>query len=66
MNDLTPAERAAFFVLLKRQPLFKWEREVLTELVLASLEKKGLIIRGGQEWRVTEHGRRRAESARKP
>lgn len=66
MIDLSPAERAAFLVLLKRPPLFKWEREALTERVLASLEKKGLILRGEQEWRVTEQGRRRAESARKP
>ncbi|MEI2453160.1 hypothetical protein ABU614_07135 [Lysobacter firmicutimachus] len=66
MIDLSPDERAAFSVLLKRPPLFKWERDVLTELALASLEKKGLILRDGPGWRVSELGRRRAELARTP
>lgn len=66
MTELPPCERAAFFVLLKRQPLFKWERMALTERALTGLEQKGLIVRDGSEWRITELGRHRAGRSYRP
>jgi hypothetical protein len=54
LRDLSPNERAALRALLNRRPLFKWEREALTEFTQRSLEEKGLIARDGGQWRVTE------------
>ncbi|ALN91500.1 MULTISPECIES: hypothetical protein [Lysobacter] len=56
MHELSALERAAFLILLKRQPLFKWEREALTDTAMRSLEHKGLVARAGQRWQVTEQG----------
>ncbi|HEY5803479.1 MAG TPA: hypothetical protein VIT90_07310 [Lysobacter sp.] len=53
-QSLSPNERAALLALLNRRPLFKWEREALTECTQRSLEAKGLITRDGEQWRVTE------------
>jgi hypothetical protein len=50
---LCPFEHAALCTLLKRRPLFKWEREALTDDAIRSLEKKGLIVRDGEHWQVT-------------
>ncbi|ROU05253.1 hypothetical protein [Lysobacter enzymogenes] len=66
MPDLSPFERAALFALCRRAPLFKWEREAPSEPALASLERKGLIARDGEGWRLTESGRRRTRPARAP
>ncbi|MBF6024011.1 hypothetical protein IU514_08210 [Lysobacter niastensis] len=52
--DLSPIERAALYTLLKRRPVFKWEREALTDGTARSLEEKGLIARDGEHWQVTE------------
>ena len=52
--DLSPIERAALYTLLKRRPVFKWEREALTDGTRRSLEEKGLIARDGEHWQVTE------------
>lgn len=52
--DLSPIERAALYTLLKRRPVFKWEREALTDGTRRSLEEKGLIARDGEDWQVTE------------
>ncbi|MFC5577286.1 hypothetical protein ACFPOA_04555 [Lysobacter niabensis] len=52
--DLSPWERAALSLLLGRKPLFKWEREALTDATRRSLEEKGLIAWDGENWRVTE------------
>ena len=60
MHELSPTEHAAFLTLLKRQPLFKWEREALTDNTMRSLEQKGLIARAGQQWQVTEKGQTEA------
>ena len=52
--DLSPIERAALYTLLQRRPVFKWEREALTDGTTRSLEAKGLIARDGEHWQVTE------------
>lgn len=52
--DLSPIERAALYTLLQRRPVFKWEREALTDGTRRSLEEKGLIARDGEHWQVTE------------
>ena len=52
--DLSPIERAALYTLLNRRPVFKWEREALTDGTKRSLEEKGLIARDGEHWQVTE------------
>ena len=52
--DLSPIERAALYTLLQRRPVFKWEREALTDGTTRSLEEKGLIARDGEHWQVTE------------
>jgi predicted transcriptional regulator len=65
MLKLSPLEYAAFFILLKRQPLFKWEREALTDSAIRSLEKKGLVVLEGQQWQVTEQGRSQVMSLNK-
>lgn len=52
--DLSPIERAALYTLLQRRPVFKWERDALTDGTTRSLEEKGLIARDGEHWQVTE------------
>lgn len=66
MPELSPYERAALFALCRRPPLFKWEREAPNGPALAGLERKGLVVRDGDAWRLTELGQRRAQPARKP
>lgn len=51
---LSPIERAALYMLLNRRPLFKWERDALTDDITRSLEERGLIVRDGAQWQVTE------------
>lgn len=41
-------------MLLNRRPLFKWERDALTDDITRSLEERGLIVRDGAQWQVTE------------
>ena len=57
---LSPIERAALYMLLRRRPLFKWERDALTDDTTRSLEEKGLIARDGEQWQVTEDIRARS------
>jgi hypothetical protein len=56
--SLSALERAALHTLMRRRPLFKWEQDALAEDIALSLEAKGLIVRDGAEWRVTEKGAR--------